>query len=116
MSSTTKIDPLDREAAPATWPVGLFVHTWDEQDRIRYQGQVKSRDADGKLWVQLFSFMDGSSTKVEAIDPATTKVTYYPTNGAMLDAYDAYCQHIDPKARVYVGDGREFAKFMREPK
>lgn len=110
MSRRSKVDPLDREAPPDDWPVGLFMHTWDDQDRINYQGQVKGREADGKLWVVLFSFLDGSSTKVENIDPSTTKVTYYPTNGAMLDAYDAYCQRADRGAHVRVGDGRELSR------
>jgi hypothetical protein len=108
-------DPLDREADPTHWPVGLFIHTWQDEN-LHYQGQVRSRGADGKLWVQLLSFMDGSNTKVESIDPATTVITYYATNGAMLDAFDEHQLRTDRDARGHIGDGREFVKLMRAPK
>jgi hypothetical protein len=105
-------DPLDREADPTKWPVGLFIHTWDGE-KLCYQGQIRSRDKNGVLWVQLFDWLDGSPTVVKPIDPAKTTITYYATNGLMLDALDDYNADRYPQHRGITG--RERVKLMRGP-
>lgn len=61
---------------------GMFLHTYDQDGKIKYQGQALSTDGDFVL-VQLFSWLSGDPTNVEKI----------PRDFIYSDACKLYAEH-----------------------
>lgn len=87
----------DKDAPPRVTPksgsslVGMWLHTLDN-GVINWQGRIIGLDGEIAL-VQLFSWMDGSASKVEPIPKSvlySEGCTLYADGEAMKAAYDEY--------------------------
>jgi hypothetical protein len=70
--------------------VGMCLHTFNARGEIRYQGHIIGIDGDVVL-VQLYSFLDGSPTRVEKMsksDVYSSSCQLYATHDDMNAAYD----------------------------
>jgi len=74
-----------------TLPVGLFLHTFEEDGSVNYQGRIIGVEGDSML-VQLFSWIDGRPTNVVPMERSfiySPSCRLYATNADMLAAYES---------------------------
>lgn len=72
--------------------VGMFVHTFEDDGTLRWQGHIKNCDGQMCL-VQLFSWMTGGPTNVVAMrvdEMYSDKVKLYPDQDSWIEAHLIY--------------------------
>lgn len=73
--------------------IGMFLHAFDDDETIRYQGQIIGLDGDSLL-VQLFSWFDGCPTIVKPMERPfiySDKVKLYADQELFHYGYQNYC-------------------------
>lgn len=85
-------EPSASPAAPPTM-VGKYLHTFNEQGEQRYQARVLREDGN-RLFVQMFSAMDGAPTDQRYLsDAEVATARFYDTHHEWIEAFHRLNRH-----------------------